>query len=83
MTDPLEGWVAALAAELDVDPAAVDRELLLEVSRAAHGVARAAGPITILLVGLAAGRDGGGAEAVARALGTTRGLAVAHTPAGE
>ena len=55
MTNPLDAWVLELADALDVDAAAIDRNLLLDVARdAAHGVARPAAPLTTFLVGLAA-----------------------------
>jgi hypothetical protein len=79
MTNPLAEWVLELAAELGVDPAAVDRDLLLDVARdAAHGIARPAAPLTTFLVGLAAGLAGGGANAVREAATTAQRLAVAH-----
>jgi hypothetical protein len=79
MPDELQRWVAELAAALDLDPALVDRDLLLGVARdAAHGVARPAAPLTTFLVGLAAGRAGGGAEAVAAAAATAQRLALAY-----
>lgn len=84
MADSLNSWVGELAAAYGLDPTAIDRELLLDVSRAAHRVARAAAPFTLLLIGLAAGRDGGGAEAVNRAAATARRLAANHArPAAE
>lgn len=68
MSNPLDAWVARLCAALDLDPAAVDRDLVLDLARdAAHGVARPAAPLTTFLAGLAAGRDGADAAAVARA----------------
>jgi hypothetical protein len=79
MTNPLDSWVAELAAELGVDVAAVDRQLLLDVARdAAHGVARPAAPLTTFLVGLAAGLRGGGAAAVREASATAQRMALAH-----
>ena len=61
----LDGWIAELCAALRIDPAAVDRDLVLDLARdAAHGVARPAAPLTTFLVGLAAGRDGADATAV-------------------
>jgi hypothetical protein len=61
----LDDWITELAAALGVDPAALDRNLLLDVARdAAHTVARPAAPLTTFLVGLAAGLRGGGKEAV-------------------
>lgn len=80
MTDDLDAWLSELAAALDTDVAAVDRDLLLDLARdAAHGVARPAAPLTTFLVGLAAGQRGATAEAVrdaadiARRLATERG----------
>lgn len=82
MTDPLDAWVTELAAGLGVDPSAVDTALLLDVARdAAHGVARPAAPLTTFLVGLAAGRQGGGADAVRAAAQTAQRLAAAHRAA--
>ncbi len=81
MTNPLADWVAELAAELGVDPAALDRDLVLDVARdAAHGIARPAAPLTTFLVGLAAGLRGGGADAVRAASATAQRLATAHAP---
>lgn len=81
MTDLLDSWVLELAAELGVDPAAVDRDLLLDVARdAAHGIARPAAPLTTFLVGLAAGLRGGSAEAVREAAATAQRMAAAHVP---
>lgn len=68
MTNPLDAWVAELAAELGLDPALVDRDLVLDLARdAAHGIARPAAPITTFLVGLAAGLRGGDADAIRNA----------------
>jgi len=64
----LDEWVRELSDALGVDAAATDVPLLLDVARnAAHGIARPAAPLTTFLVGLAAGRQGGGADAVASA----------------
>ncbi|WAX56901.1 DUF6457 domain-containing protein [Jatrophihabitans cynanchi] len=79
MTNPLDAWVLELAGALDVDAAAVDRNLLLDVARdAAHGVARPAAPLTTFLVGLAAGRHGGDAQAIRDAAAIAQRLAAAH-----
>ena len=76
MTDPLAAWTADLSAALGLDPALVDTDLLLDLARdAAHGVARPAAPLTTFLVGLAAGRRGGDAGAIAEAAGIARALA--------
>jgi hypothetical protein len=79
MADRLAEWVAELAAALDVDAAALDRDLVLDVARdAAHGVARPAAPLTTFLVGYAAGLRGGGPDAVRSAAGTAQQLASEH-----
>jgi hypothetical protein len=76
MPDVLTSWVADLAAALDLDPADLDRDLLLDVARdAAHGVARPAAPLTTFLVGYAAGLRGGGPAAVAAAADIAQRLA--------
>ena len=55
----LEDWTAAVVGALALDPADVDRDLVLDLARdVAHGVARPAAPLTAFLVGLAAGRSG-------------------------
>ena len=72
----LDEWVAALAAELEVDPAVVDVRHLLDVARdAAHRVDRPAAPLTTFLVGYAAGLRGGGTDAVGSAADTAQRLA--------
>jgi hypothetical protein len=79
MPDTLAAWVAELAAALDVDPGALDRNLVLDVARdAAHGVARPAAPLTTFLVGYAAGLRGGAAAQVAEAAAVAQRLALAH-----
>jgi hypothetical protein len=76
VTNPLDIWTAELAAELGVDPAAVDVDLLLDVARdAAHNVARPAAPLTTFLVGLAAGLRGGDSTSVHEAAATAQRLA--------
>jgi hypothetical protein len=78
-TDSLDAWIVELAAALDIDSTAIDRDLVLDVSRATHRVARAAAPLTIFLVGMAAGLNGGGTEAVSQAAATAQRLASKHT----
>ena len=69
-----EGWVTDLAAALDL-PDEIDTDTQLDLAReVAHGVDRRAAPVTAFMVGLAAGRAGGGAEEVDRAIGVARGL---------
>jgi hypothetical protein len=66
--DPLAGWIDQACAALGIDPAVVERDVILDLARdAAHGVARPAAPITTFLVGLAAGRAGGDAAAIREA----------------
>jgi hypothetical protein len=64
----LKEWVQELAEALGLDPAEIDAQAVLDLARdAAHGVARPAAPVTTYLVGLAAGRAGGGVDAFAAA----------------
>ncbi|KAA0933810.1 molybdenum cofactor guanylyltransferase [Streptomyces apricus] len=71
----LDEWITAVKDELGLD-LDVDTGVLLDLARdAAHGVARPAAPLTTFLVGYAAGRAGGGPEAVAEA--TRRATALA------
>jgi hypothetical protein len=66
--DDLDRWITELCAALDLEPSVVNRDLLLDLARdAAHGVGRPAAPLTTFLVGLAAGRNGGAAEAITEA----------------
>jgi hypothetical protein len=81
MANPLEDWVAELSTALQLDPAAVDRDVVLDLARdAAHGVARPAAPRTTFLVGLAAGRRGGDAAAVAEAAAAAQQLLATRGP---
>jgi hypothetical protein len=82
MSDPLTSWVTELADALGVDPAAVDRTLILDVARdAAHGVARPAAPLTTFLVGYAAAMQGGGAQAVSAAAAVAQRLSAGRESA--
>jgi uncharacterized protein DUF6457 len=79
MPDTLAAWITELSAALGIDPAVLDRDLLLDVARdAAHGVARPAAPLTTFLVGYAAGVRGGGGAAVTEAAATAQRLALEH-----
>ena len=63
----LDEWVRTLGAELGLVPEELDFDHQLDVARVvAHRVERRAAPVTALLIGLAAGRDGGRPEDVAR-----------------
>ncbi len=79
----LDDWIAALAAELDLD-VEVDIKLLLDVARdAAHRVDRPAAPLTTFLVGYAAGRSGqpgAVAQAAAQAQALALGWQVPQNP---
>jgi hypothetical protein len=79
MTNPLDRWLAELAAELGADAAAVDRSLLLDVARdTAHAIARPAAPLSTFLVGLAAGLRGGGVDEVRTAAAAAQRLAARY-----
>ncbi|MBV9095877.1 MAG: hypothetical protein JO132_18740 [Streptosporangiaceae bacterium] len=63
----LEEWTAAVCADLGLDPAAADTNVLLDLARdAAHEVARPAAPLTAYLVGVAVGRGLALQDAAAR-----------------
>ena len=71
----LEDWTLRVCEALGLDAGSVDQRLLLDLTRdVAHGVARPAAPLTSFLVGLAAGRDGGTADDVRRAVATVAAL---------
>lgn len=74
--DTLEAWVAHVCPALGLDPDTVDRDLLLDTTRdVAHGVARPAAPLSAFLIGLAAGRQGGGPKQVRSACAVVSRLA--------
>ena len=53
----LEEWAGAVCGELDLDPASLDVQVILDMARdVAHGVARPAAPLTAYLLGVAVGR---------------------------
>jgi hypothetical protein len=63
----LTEWTALACKELGIDPAAVDRDQILELTKeVAHGVARPAAPLTAYLLGLAQGAGSAPEDAVAR-----------------
>ncbi|RJL36060.1 DUF6457 domain-containing protein [Bailinhaonella thermotolerans] len=63
----LEEWTKAACAELGLDPADVDRDAILDLTRdVAHNVARPAAPLTAYLLGLAQGRGTAAPDAAAR-----------------
>ncbi len=62
----LEPWIAAVCAELGLDPD-VDAAAVLDLARdVAHGVARPAAPLTTFLVGRAVGAGVPLSEAAAK-----------------
>lgn len=61
----LDAWLADAADVLGIERDAVQRDLLLDLTRdVAHAVARPAAPLTAFLVGLAAGKAGGSPQDV-------------------
>jgi len=63
----LDEWVGTACEALGLDPATVDRDLILDLARdVAHGVARPAAPLTTYLLGVAVGRGADAREAAAR-----------------
>ncbi|MFC7642900.1 DUF6457 domain-containing protein [Streptosporangium lutulentum] len=60
-------WTALVCRELGVDPAKIDRDELLDLTKeVAHGVARPAAPLTAYLLGLAQGAGTAPPDAVER-----------------
>ena len=76
MTDiTLNDWVAAMAAELDLDELDVEVQQVLDLAGdAAHAVTRLAAPLTTFIAGYAAGRAGGTADDVREAIDAARAL---------
>ena len=69
-----EEWVDEARAALGLEDE-VDVDLILDLARAvAHGVERRAAPVATFLVGLAAGRAGGGRAAEEAAAAKMRAL---------
>ncbi|MCA2222225.1 DUF6457 domain-containing protein [Nonomuraea sp. NEAU-L178] len=63
----LNEWTALACKELGIDPARVDRDLILDLTKeVAHGVARPAAPLTAYLLGLAEGAGTAPEDAVER-----------------
>ena len=76
MTDiTLNDWVAAMAADLDLDELDVEVQQVLDLAGdAAHAVTRLAAPLTTFIAGYAAGRAGGTADDVREAIDAARAL---------
>ncbi|WNB86933.1 NTP transferase domain-containing protein [Cellulomonas sp. ATA003] len=67
----LDRWVAVVADALGVDAGALDRDLVLDLTRdVAHTVARPAVPLTTFLMGIAVGATGGDRAALDAAAAT-------------
>ncbi|MGP3932754.1 NTP transferase domain-containing protein [Nonomuraea sp. KM88] len=63
----LNEWTALACKELGIDPATVDRDLILDLTKeVAHGVARPAAPLTAYLLGLAQGAGTAPEDAVTK-----------------
>jgi len=72
MTEGTE-WLQVLADDLGVGGYDAD-DLLAFTGEIAHGVARPAAPLSVFLVGLAAGQRGGSPDDIADALARARTL---------
>jgi hypothetical protein len=60
-------WTALVCRELGVDPAKIDQDEVLDLTKeVAHGVARPAAPLTAYLLGLAQGAGTAPPDAVER-----------------
>jgi Domain of unknown function (DUF6457) len=78
----LEEWTNLACKELGIDPARVDRNQILDLTKeVAHGVARPAAPLTAYLLGLAQGSGSASEDAVAKliALAKNWGQATSET----
>ncbi|MFI7611884.1 DUF6457 domain-containing protein [Nonomuraea terrae] len=63
----LNEWTNLACKELGIDPARVDRDKILDLTKeVAHNVARPAAPLTAYLVGLAQGSGTASEDAVER-----------------
>ncbi|OUC92542.1 hypothetical protein CA984_29710 [Streptosporangium minutum] len=63
----LTEWTELVCRELGVDPATIDRDALLDLTKeVAHGVTRPAAPLTAYVLGLAQGAGSAPPDAVER-----------------
>jgi Domain of unknown function (DUF6457) len=63
----LDEFIGAACAELGLDPAEVNRDVILDLARdVAHNTVRPAAPLSTFLLGLAVGRGADLAESAAR-----------------
>lgn len=71
--DTLQAWIEHVCPALGIDPGTLDRDQVLDLTRdVAHNVDRPAAPLTAFLVGLVAGRSGGGRAEVQAACDAVR-----------
>lgn len=79
--EALNDWLAAVSAELGLDPETVNIATLLDVARdVAHDVARPAAPLSTFLLGIAVGRAADPAAALAQHAQTLTKLAAGWDP---
>lgn len=81
----LDDFLRTTCTALGVDPEVVDHNLILDLTKeVAHNVARPAAPLSAFVVGLAAGKAGGDAEAIRATVARVAALASGYTvPDGE
>ena len=81
----LDEFLRTACTALGVDRSTVDQDLILELTKdVAHNVTRPAAPLSAFIVGLAAGKAGGDADAVRAAATKVAALAAGYTtPDGE
>lgn len=71
-----DDWTAAACGALGLDPASLDRAIVLDIARdVAHYVLRPAAPVTAYLLGVAVGRGADPAEAAGKLTDLARGWA--------
>jgi len=76
----LDEFLRTTCTALGVDANAVDQDLILDLTKeVAHNVARPAAPLAAFVVGLAAGKHGGDADAVRAAATKVAALAAGYT----
>ena len=72
----MDEWIKTACSELGLDPAEIDRDLILDLARdVAHGVEKAAAPITTFLLGYAAALHGADPDRVEELAGRASALA--------
>jgi hypothetical protein len=80
----LEEWTALVCRELGIDPARLDRDAVLDLTKdVAHGVARPAAPLTAYLLGVAQGAGTAPADAAGRISALARDWDRTTAPAGD